>query len=212
MTGLLELRALGLIVKDALVDTAKILVALTGFDDVELKGVHEHIEQFKSAIQLGGRQSFLKCLTASFSISLERSEKTVESMTGKVKFDVARLAEAINALFEDISEQGYDVVLYLDNLDELHHEYRNAAARDAVRNDVAALLSLRKSPIVLVVNVRTYFSSILGREFPYRRVIARMSDDDLLNTAYLRLADEPSDVRAILTDSGCRAAALKLRR
>ncbi len=156
VTGLLELRALGLIVKDALVEIAKILVALTGFDDVELKGVHEHIEQFKSAIQLGGRQSFLKCLTASFSISLERSEKTVESMTGKVKFDVARLAEAINALFEDISEQGYDVVLYLDNLDELHHEYRNAAARDAVRNDVAALLSLRKSPIVLVVNVRTY--------------------------------------------------------
>jgi hypothetical protein len=203
-------RSLGFDVKNELIANAQILAAMTRFDEVELKKVHEHIDQFKEAVKLEGNRSFLKYIGLSFSISLERSERTVEGMTGKITFDVPRLAEAVAALFEDVRDAGFDVLLYLDNLDELRHEYRTAEDRESVRADVVALLSLRKAPIVLLVNVRTYFSSILGREFPHRRVLARMSDGELLDAAYIRLDQEPGAVRAQLQQPNHKEAALKL--
>jgi hypothetical protein len=209
--ALFGFRALGFEVKNELIASAQILVAITRFDTgVELKVVHEHIEQFKEAVGLEGKRSFLKSIGASYSISIERSKRTVESMTGKITFDVPGLADAVAALFEDIRDQGFDVVVYLDNLDELRHEYRTLEEREGVRADVLGLLSMRKAPVVLLVNVRTYFSSILGREFPHRRALGRMSNDELLEAAYLRLGGEPPEVQAALADPGHRDAALKL--
>jgi Cdc6-like AAA superfamily ATPase len=208
--GLDGLRSAGLKVSRELLANAQILATITGFDEAELKVVHEHLEQHKLALGLTGARALLDVLNISFGISLERSSKTVKELAGKVRFDERRLGKAVAALFRDIREAGIDVVLYLDNLDELRHTYRTAEERERVRLDVDALLLLREAPIGLVVNVRTYFSGILPREIVNRRVLRRMNDGELLEILKIRLDGELEEVKTHFGVAAFRAEAEKL--
>jgi hypothetical protein len=199
-------------VPNELLASAQILATITRFDEAELKVVHEHIEQYKIAVGLQGQRALLDALNVSFGISLERSEKTVRQLNGRVLFDEQRLCKAVCALFRDIREAGFEIVLYLDNLDELRHTYRTAEERERVRLDVEALLLVREAPIGLVVNVRTYFSGILPREITNRRVLRRMSDADLLQTVEQRLNGELADVKASFGEAALKAELQKLAR
>jgi hypothetical protein len=207
-----DLRKASARVPNELFASAQILVTITGFDDTELKVVHEHIQQFKVAMGLQGKRALLEALNVSFGISLERSEKTAKELIGKVRFDEHRVCKVVCALFRDIREAGFDIVLYLDNLDELRHTYRTPEERERVRLDVEALLLVREAPIGLVVNVRTYFSGILPREITNRRVLRRMSDADLLQTVVQRVDGELSEVKARFGEAPFKAEAQKLSR
>ncbi len=211
--GLAALRELGHSVKGELIANAQILVALTRFDsDAELKIVHEHIEHYKEAVKLDGKRSFLKYLNASFSISLERSERTVETLSGKIRFDIPRVAEAVTALFEDVRDNGFDVVLYLDNLDELRHEYRTREEIEGVRADIVALP--RDAQGTDRPSCSTYVrtsAAFWGVSF-HRRVLPRLKDEDMLESAYARLANEPLAAKTQLQNPVRRDAAHTLAR
>jgi Cdc6-like AAA superfamily ATPase len=208
--SLVEMKQHGERVSNELVATAQVLSALTRFDETELKNAHAHVEQFKAAAKLGGSQALLKVLAADFQISVERSSSSISEMTGKVRFDEDRLCSALRALFEDIRESGLQVVLYLDNMDEAHHHYLTDDERRRARRDTNALLRLHDAPIVMILNMRTYYSGVLPREIARVRVLKRLPPAELLRILDARIAEEPPAVKMRLQDSEVRAAVERL--
>lgn len=204
--ALYEVRKMGTPVSNELVATAQILAAITRFDDAELRVVHQYVEQFKAALGLKGEQSLLKALSIHFQISLDLTATTTKEMTGKVRFDEARLCDALGALFHDIRASGLDVVLYIDNMDELSHHYRSAEERQKVRRDTEVLLGLRDAPIVFVLNMRTYYSGILPREIANRRVLRRLPPAELLVILHKRIEGEGAEVKRRCDDATVKAA------
>jgi hypothetical protein len=183
----------------ALVANAHVLATIAGFDAVERRELHEHLVQHQMASNLqSGR--LLRYLGATFNISLGLSRKSRETLEGKVRFDGHRLREAVVDFFQDVREHaGIDVVLYLDNIDELDHDaIRSEEGRLRVRKETDGLLGLAHAPIGLILNMRTYFASILTREVDNPRVLRRMAPADHIALVQRRLSHEAGDVQAEL--------------
>ena len=184
---LLSLRSVGVTVPDALLANAQVLAALTNFTDARLSVVHEHLQQFRVATELKSGGHLLKYLDGNFGISLVRELKSIQNLTGSVQFDEHRLCRMLAAFFRDLRELHLNVVLYLDNIDELRHEYADATARERVRIDAEGILALSEAPIGLLLNMRTYYRGVLPREISDLRNLRRLSGTDLENIARLRL-------------------------
>lgn len=163
-------------VPPALIAEAHTFDTLTRFDQVTLKHAHEQLIQYKVSVDLGGSHSLAKWLDAKLGISLTRSLKNIQTLEGSITIDGPRLYEAFVQLLHDITQHtSLRVVLYLDNIEELRHEALSKDdAREAVRADVEALLHLSEAPVGLVLNMRTYYSSVLTRRISKRRTLGPM--------------------------------------
>lgn len=202
--ALIEMRPILPQATEELVSTARVLSTVARFDEVELKELHEHLVQYKSAVGLKTERSLLSSLNMSFQISLERSVKTVKDLTGKVRLDEHRLGKALCALFHDVCASGLDIVLWLDNIDELQHSYRTGEDRARVRLHVEALLGLCDAPIALVLAMRSYYSGILPRQLGNRRILRPLPEAELLNIAHRRLQRESEDAQKAMLEADCK--------
>ena len=184
-------------VPEPLIANAQLLTALARLDEVDLKVAHEHVMQYKLAGQLGTSRALLDVLMLKFGISVERTEKEVRSLSGVLRFDDLGLTEALRGLFTDVRGRGFGVVLYLDNIDELRHQYNEPSVLAAVRRDVDGVLSLARAPIGLVLNMRKYYTGVLTREISNTRVLHRLPKEDLHTILKRRIEPERDEVRAV---------------
>lgn len=205
---LLRLQAARVRVSDALVAAARALLALTRFSGgVELKVAHEHVTQFKLT---GGAdagvtpklQVPLK-LNALFGISFERSDKEVKTLTGTVTFDEAGLCAALKELLWDVRRADLDVVLFLDNIDELHHDYKDEATRAQVWRQAEWALELGTAPIVTLACMRSYYTGV-ARAWEMR-ALQSLPPHYRLGIIERRLKEEPAEIQKQCEDSKVRA-------
>lgn len=195
----------------ALVAAAQVFAALTRFDEVTLKHAHEHLVQYKTGLDIGGTASLFKWLDTKLGISLTRSKKLTDTLEGSITVDAQHLHEAFVQLIEDLLRHAQlRVVLVLDNLEELRHEAitRPAASREEVRADVEALLHLAEGPLALVVNMRTYYSSVLTRRISKRITLTPLRSDEHLLIFHRRVTRERTEVQGRLRDDPSITAAL----
>ncbi len=182
-------------VPSELMDTAQILNTLTRFDEIEMKEAHQHVLQFKAAASLKGDHIFLKALKLDFGIEVTRSINVSRDLTGKVRFDELRLCKLLAALFEEIRRAGIEVVVFVDNMDEIHHEYLKEGEREKARHETTTLLQLRDAPIIFVVAMRTYYKGILPREMTNRCNLRRLNEHELHGILQKRLKQVQSDAQ-----------------
>lgn len=176
-----------------LLDNGHVLAEITRMTEADLKTVQEILSQYRGAIGLAGKRSLLSHLSLSFDISLERNKKDVETLTGKVRFDEWRLVEALRAFFEDVRACGLHIVVYVDNIDELReHDVRDAQTREATRRDLGAIFALMDAPVLLVLNMRTYYSGILPRNIHDKMDLPPLPDKVVLDILSVRIGDEPA--------------------
>src|SRR5690606_29416819 len=109
-----------------------------------------------------------------------------------ITIDGPRLREALVRLLADIHTHArLRVVLYLDNIEELDHEaMRDEVTRERVRGEIEALLELSEAPLGLVLNMRTYYASVLDRRISRRRTLGRLSEAEHLEIFERRVARE----------------------
>ncbi len=162
-----------------LIATARALATLTTFENAQLKTIHQHLINFKSAANLKGARSFLNVLSADFQISLQTSSESAQQLAGEITFDTTRLCKALIALLADIREHEIDIVVYIDNMDEISHRYRTDTDRQTAERETQTILLLNGAPIVLIVNMRDYYQSILPPQMRNRRILQRLSESDL---------------------------------
>ncbi len=164
-------------VPKGLLAEARSFDALTRFDTVSLRYAHEQLIQHKVSFELGSSQSLAKWLDAKFGISMLRSKQSVEQLEGFISIDTDRVREGFVQLLHDITRHSnLRVVLYLDNVEELAHEaLLDDDDRERVRADVEALLHLAEAPLALVLNMRTYYSSVLTRRINARQTLGPLS-------------------------------------
>lgn len=193
-------------VPEALIAAVGAIEEIARMTEVELKTAHERLSRFKSVVGLKGRRRLLGNIEAEGGVSFERSDTEIRSLTGKVSFDDARVVGLLCDLFDAIREQGYNVVLHLDNLDELRHEFLTDADRETVRRDIQRLLDLKQAPIALVLSMRLYFCGIVPREVSNRRILKRLGAAHLVEALERRLAREAPAVRAEVGEEPARLA------
>jgi Cdc6-like AAA superfamily ATPase len=176
-------------VPDALLATAQLLRALTRLDQVSLRVAHEQTLQYQTATRSKSRKA-IASLKLNFGLSLELNEKQIKSLMGGVRFDDQGLTDALVALCHDLRALGFGVVLFLDNMDELRHEYRDENSRAVVRHDVEGVLTLKQAPIGLVLNMRSYYTGVIPREISNTRVLRPLAATDLMEILDRRMAHE----------------------
>src|SRR5262249_46473340 len=152
------------------------------------------VTQYKAAAELSGQASFYTTLKSTFNISVERSKKQYEGLTGSVQIDEYQLCLLFKDFFSDLREQGFNVVLFVDNLDELHHNYRDPAQREHARQQAEWVLELKQAPIALLACMRTYFSDI-ARDFGNKLTLPPMPGNVLLGILERRIKDETPSTR-----------------
>lgn len=198
---LAELRRASASIPAPLMAGAQLLRTVARFDDCELRMAHEQIFQYKAATEMAGGHALLSVLKLNFGLSMEYSEKQVKSLSGRVSFDDHGVAEALIALLRDVRAHGFDAVLYLDNIDELRHEYRDSEARDSVRRDVESVLELKSAPIALILNMRKYYTGVVPREISNTRVLRPLPPETLCSILDRRLEHERGELREALRRS-----------
>lgn len=181
-------------VSEELLATARVAAVITQFTSVEVKQIHEHITQHKKAGSLAIGRSLIDFLKITFDVAVQREKKTYESMAGTITFSEYHLCTVLRKLFEDIRAQGLFVVALVDNLDELHHDYRDPLPREHARQEAGWVLELKQAPIALIACMRTYFSEI-ARDFRAKRTLDPMPGNVLVGILEKRLLDEPEDVK-----------------
>lgn len=191
--GLAGLERRGAAIRRELLDTARVLNTITAFSSVELKVIHEHVTQFKAAAELAGQASFYSSLKSTFNISVERSRKQYEGLSGSVQFDEYRLCLLLREFFRDVRDQGLSLVLFIDNLDELHHTYRDPAQREHARRQADWVLELKQAPIALLACMRTYFAEI-ARDIRNKLTLPTLPANVLLGILERRMREEPASV------------------
>ncbi len=94
------------------------------------------------------------------------------------------------------------MVLVLDNVEELRHEVitRPAVGREEVRADVEALVHLAEGPLALVLNMRTYYSSVLTRRVSMRNTLRPLRAAEHVEIFERRIARERGEIQARLRD------------
>lgn len=183
-------------VSSELLKEAELLDELAKLDTAEIRVFHERALSFKAHLKLSPANALLSALKADLGLELGLDEKTVRSLSGTRTFDEDRLNRAICALCRDIRRAGLKVVVYLDNVDELDHDYHDEESRIRVRHDAEGLLRLGDAPIALILNMRTYFSRVLPRQMrnpPLR--IGPLPGKDLLGLLDARLRHESGAVQ-----------------
>lgn len=167
-------------VPQALLADARSFDALTRFDTVSLRQAHELLTQHKLSFDLGSSQSLARWLDTKLGISMLRSKQSIEQQEGVITVDADRVREGFVKLLYDITRHSeLRVVLYLDNVEELAHEaLLDDDHRERVRADVEALLHLAEAPLALVLNMRSYYSSVLTRRINARQTLGPLSADE----------------------------------
>ncbi len=186
---------------------------LARFDEVTLQNAHERLVQHKIGLDVSGARTFLKWLEVEFNISLSRNKKTIESLQGKLVFDGPRLQDGLIQLIDDLHEHAkLRVVVFLDNLEELDHEaMRDEARRERMRGEIESLLNLAEGPLGLVLNMRTYYASVLPRRISKRRTLERLGVPELHAILDKRLEKERQDKReAVAADRAVQSSIAKL--
>ncbi|MEM9453002.1 MAG: hypothetical protein AAGF11_02400 [Myxococcota bacterium] len=180
-----------------LLASAAVLKTLASFDQVERKTVHEHLTEFKAAAGADGK--LLDFIASEFQISLRRRKQ--EAIEGKVLLDDDNIREALLLLLRDIrlAHEDLDIIVYLDNIDELDHDaYWSDEGRERVRAQTLGLMQLWRAPVGLVLNMRTYYSSILLREVSKRFELLPLDDATLEQILARRLHSEQRAVQEAL--------------
>jgi len=194
VSELIRLKGASASIKQELIDAANLLNTITRFTDAELREVHEHLTQYKAASGLSAKVALLSSLQANFGISLERSDKQIKQLTGSIRFDEYRLCAALRAFFDDVRDQGLNVVLFIDNIDELHHDYREAAQREKVRQQAEWVLELKQAKVALVACMRTYYADI-ARDIGNKLMLDPLPPNMLQGILERRVKDEPAPIR-----------------
>ena len=181
---------------------------LTRFDEASLKYVHEHLIQHQVGLDLGGSTSFFKWLEAKLGVVISLTKKVIDTLQGSITIDGPRLREALVRLLADIHTHArLRVVLYLDNIEELDHEaMRDEVTRERVRGEIEALLELSEAPLGLVLNMRTYYASVLDRRISRRRTLGRLSEAEHLEIFERRVARESPVIRARVREQAIAAS------
>lgn len=192
-------------VRPALLDAAKMLTAVTRFTEVELKVAHEHTMQFKAAVSATPKLGVLQKLEATFGLSLENVEKRVKTLTGKVTFDEAGLCAAIKELLADIRHAGFSVLLFVDNVDELHHDYKDDATRRRVFQEAEWVIELAQAPVAMVACMRSYYSGV-ARALQ-KRALDPLAAPYLKGVLERRVREESDEVRRWFTTAPAQAMA-----
>ena len=86
------------------------------------------------------------------------------------------------------------MVLFVDNIDELHHNYRDPKEREHARQQAEWVLELKQAPIALLACMRTYFSEI-ARDIGNRLALQPLPANVLLGILERRMRDEPQTVQ-----------------
>ena len=178
--------------------TAGLLWELSKYDEVSLKKVHEQVSRFSTALKLGGRRSLLSALRLNLNIDIGMDDKKAKALTGVVNFDQLSLCQSLVALFKDIRECGLNALVYLDNIDELRHDYRDEDTLAQVMTDVKQVLELKRAPIGLLLNMRDYFTGILPRDISNFRNLRAMDTDELVKILNLRLDQESAETKTLI--------------
>ncbi|MFH1465776.1 MAG: AAA family ATPase [Pseudomonadota bacterium] len=199
-----DLQRVGLALPPGALDTARVVSTLSALDAAQLKEAHERVRQFKAAASMGG--AVHKLLSAEFDISVERSEREIRALEGAVTFDEHRLGRLIEALFRDLRSASLACVLYLDNVDELDHDYHDAEARRRVRREVEGILKLRDAPVGLVLNLRSYFMGVLPREANAPIPLRSLPAAELVAILERRLSAERPEIRVVFESDATKAA------
>ncbi|MCC6558534.1 MAG: ATP-binding protein [Polyangiaceae bacterium] len=194
VSELIKLKGAGAPIKQELIDAANLLNTITRFTDATLQVVHEHLMQYKAAADLSAEVSLLSNLKANFGISLERSEKQIKQLSGSIRFDEYRLCAALRAFFDDVRDQGLNAVLFIDNIDELDHDYREPAQREQVRQQAGWVLELKQAHVALIACMRTYYADI-ARDIGNKLVLDRLPPNMLKGILERRMKDEPEGIR-----------------
>ena len=197
----------------ALLAGARSFDALSRFDTVSLRYAHEQLTQHKASFELGSSQSLAKWLDAKFGISMLRSKKTIEQLEGSITMDPTHVREGFVQLLRDITTHSdLRVILYLDNVEELAHEaLLRDEDRERVRADVESLLHLAEAPLGLVLNMRTYYSSVLTRRINARHTLGPLAAAEHLQIFDRRLErEDPRDQATVRAQAAIPAALERL--
>ncbi len=191
---LLALERAGAKIKPELIKAAQVLSTITRFSDVELKEVQEHLIQYKEAVGLSSRVALLSNLNANFGISLDRKEEQIKKLVGSIRLDEYRICCALREFFTDIRDQKLNVVLFVDNIDELDHDYRDPSRRRQIRQQAEWVLELRQAPVAMIACMRTYFADI-ARDIGNKLTLESIPDNVLFGILEQRIKVEPQEVQ-----------------
>lgn len=206
VSGLGKLIRAGSPLRPELLAAAQVVNTLASFDDVEQKRVHENLTQYKAAAGLSVDAALLSYLKINLGVSLERSEKQIGQLTGTVRIDERRLAAMFAALFADIRREGIRIVVVVDNLDELQHDYRDPSQREIARQQAQWVLELKTSPVAFIACMRSYFADV-ARDIGNKWQLDRLPANVLLAILEKRMLDEPEDVQQRFASEEVRSLA-----
>lgn len=200
-------------VSTALLTEAQLLEELAKLDKAELQTIHERALSYRAGLKAELPTELLAVLRADLGLELGIDEKRVRTLSGSRTFDEDRLNRAICALCRDVRAAGLRVVIYIDNVDELDHDYHDEESRARVRRDAEGLLRLADSPVALVLNMRTYFSRVLPRQMPVPpRVLGALPSSELLKILDKRNRQEARAVQESFGTPAAREAVDELAR
>ncbi len=180
-------------VPEELVGLCQAFLALTRLEgNVEAQVAHENLVRFQAA--LGAKTSMLRSvLEGSFGLTFESTQKKTQTLKGSLRFDDAGLCSALKAYFCDLRDAGFRVLLFLDNVDELQHEYRTDELRGKTKEQAEWVLELADAPIATLVCMRSYFSGI-ARTIP-KRALPLLKGNHLVGILEKRILLESKDVQ-----------------
>ncbi|MDO9015563.1 MAG: hypothetical protein Q8S73_17220 [Deltaproteobacteria bacterium] len=180
-------------VPEEMVGLCQAFLALTRLEgNVEAQIAHENLVRFQAA--LGGKTSMLRnVLEGSFGLTFEKTQKTTQSLKGSLRFDDAGLCSALKAYFCDLRDAGFRVLLFLDNVDELQHEYRTDEVRGKTKEQAEWVLELADAPIATLVCMRSYFSGI-ARTIP-KRALPPLKGNHLVGILEKRIKLESKEIQ-----------------
>lgn len=189
-----ELKSARAKVPEALLDMGRAFRAIASLEgNVEAQIARETLVRFQAS--LGGKTSsaLSKALEGTFGLTFEASQKTTQSMKASIRFDDAGLCQMLNAYFRDLRSAGYRVLLFVDNIDELQHEYDTDEVRRRVRVQADWVLELAEAPIGMLVCMRSYFSTIARTT--HKRVLAPLKGNHLVGILEKRVTREESELK-----------------
>lgn len=180
-------------VPDELFGMCQAFLALTRLEgNVEAQVAHENLVRFQAA--LGSKASlFRNILEGTFGLTFETSQRKTQSFRGSLRFDDAGLCSALKAYFCDLRDAGFRVLLFVDNVDELQHEYRTDDLRRKTKEQAEWVLELADAPIATLVCMRSYFSGV-ARTMP-KRALSPLGGNHLVGILEKRIKLESKEVQ-----------------
>ncbi len=209
---LFDLQRTSIKIPSGLLETAHIVSEIATFDTAETKHVQQRLLSSTQAVHFKGTQKVLQTLSFSFNLDLKRSESDIRSLTGTIQVDEPKLTDTLHALFEDIQEAGLRTLVYLDNIDELEHDYIDQQTLPRQKHDIEGLLRLSKAPVAFVLNMRTYFSRVLRREIDDIILLKALEPTDTQKLLQVRLDKESPEIKNLFqTPEAQRTVATLMR-